>query len=126
MREKNWLVAEYIHKRRDVCLNDEEEEFLNWNAEEGLPQHSVFWVCPNASADEIRIPRDSSRDSYSHKEQDSCSIKICEKGLGYDGEESRERDGEFDMAVVVVSDGQWYATQLIAVMTLTQGRSRRT
>lgn len=45
-RKQCWLVQENVQRRCDICLNNEEKEFLCRNVEEGRSDNTIRWIGP--------------------------------------------------------------------------------
>ena len=43
---KGWLAENEIQQAGVICLNDEKEYLLRWNAEEGGANYGIGWVSP--------------------------------------------------------------------------------
>lgn len=99
--EVNWLerglTQDEVEHGRVICLNNEEEDFLERNVKQFPTNNDMAWIAPYVRTDQVRIPRYGPGNGYGYEKDDFVQVKFREQRFVQRCEQDRRRYRVFDM-----------------------------
>lgn len=93
------FAEEEVQQRGVVSLDDEEEHFFEWDAEEGGPEDGIGRVGPDAGVDEVAVPGDCGDDGDGEEEEGLVEVEGGVERVVEEGEERGRGEGVGEVAV---------------------------
>lgn len=88
-----------VQQRRDVSLDDEEEQLLGRDRKQRRPDNNIWRVGPDIVPDEIAVPGNGGYDGYEDEDESLVPVAPGKNRVRYNTKRRGQGNGEFEMAV---------------------------